>query len=108
MSAAPEGLNGLEWTEDGLSLRTSYDGDVDGDTGRHIVVGGEIIVTFSDSEEAEKYRNRVLIAMRPNWTYAIQYGPDGEDGYSWVYDECGQMIAVMRTHDAQRLAEPRA
>lgn len=45
---------------------------------------------------------------RPKWTYAIQYGPEGEDGYSWVYDESGQMIAVMRTHDAQRLAEPRS
>jgi hypothetical protein len=54
-----EALSGLELTEDGYSLRTPYDGDVDGD-GRHIAVGGEIVVTFSDSDGGEKVRDAIL------------------------------------------------
>lgn len=47
---------GLEWGEDGYSLRTPYDGDVNDDTGQHIVVGGETVVTFSDSDEGDRAR----------------------------------------------------
>lgn len=68
---AGEALDGLEWTEDGYSLRTPYDGDVDGD-GRHIVVGGEIVVTFADSEIGDEYRSRILAALSQSTA--------GEDG----------------------------
>lgn len=61
-SGAGEDLGDLEWTEDGYSLRTKYDGDVDGD-GRHIVVGGDLIVTFDDSEIADEYRERIIAAL---------------------------------------------
>lgn len=57
-----ETVDGLEWTDDGYSLRTPYDGDADGD-GRPIIVGGEIVVTFSDSDEGDKYRERILRAL---------------------------------------------
>lgn len=43
----------------------------------------------------------------PGWVYAIQYGPEGESDYAWVYDETGRMIATMRTRDAARFARPR-
>lgn len=42
------------------------------------------------------------------WTYSIQYGPEGESDFSWVYDEKGEMVATMRTHNAQRIARPRS
>jgi hypothetical protein len=56
-------IAGLELTEDGLSLRTPYDGDVDGD-GRHVVVGGEIIATFEDSDLGERVRDFLIEAAR--------------------------------------------
>jgi hypothetical protein len=55
---------GLEWSEDGYSLRTPYDGDVDGE-GRHVVVGGETVVTFADSDEGDKAREWFLAALSP-------------------------------------------
>ena len=58
-------LSGLEWSEDGYSLRTPHDGDVDGD-GRHIVVGGETVITFADSDVGEEYRERILAALTPS------------------------------------------
>jgi hypothetical protein len=61
-SGAGEDLGDLEWTEDGYSLRTKYDGDADGD-GRHVVVGGDLIVTFDDSEIADEYRERIIAAL---------------------------------------------
>lgn len=58
-------LAGLEWSEDGYSLRTPHDGDVDGD-GRHVVVGGETVITFADSDVGEEYRERILAALTPS------------------------------------------
>lgn len=55
-------LAGLELTEDGYSLRTPFDGDVDGD-GRHVVVGGEIVRTFADSDQGEELRDAILAAL---------------------------------------------
>jgi len=34
------------------------------------------------------------------WRYDIQYGPDGEAIYAWVYDETGRMVGTMRTFHA--------
>src|SRR3546814_7280643 len=60
-------LAGLEWSEDGYSLRTPHDGDVDGD-GRHIVVGGETVITFADSdvgeERSEEHTSELQSLMR--------------------------------------------
>ncbi|WP_133020338.1 hypothetical protein [Sphingomonas sp. PP-CE-1A-559] len=55
-------LSGLELTEDGYSLRVSYDGDA-ADDGRAIVVGGETVVTFTDSDEGEAVREAILKIM---------------------------------------------
>src|SRR3546814_13511279 len=60
-------LAGLEWSEDGYSLRTPHDGDVDGD-GRHIVVGGETVITFADSDFCEEYLQRIRAALTPSAT----------------------------------------
>lgn len=36
------------------------------------------------------------------WEYQIQYGPDGEDNYAWVYRD-KVMVATMRTHNAKEI-----
>jgi len=43
-------------------------------------------------------------AERP-WRYDIQYGPEGEANYAWVYDGRGQMICTTRTHHAANIVE---
>lgn len=57
-----EAFAGLEWTDDRYSLRTPYDGDADGD-GRHVVVGGEVVVTFADSDQGDRVRLLVAEAV---------------------------------------------
>lgn len=52
----------LELTEDGLSLRTPYDGDAD-DQGRSITVGGDVLATFEDSDAGEQLREFVIAAL---------------------------------------------
>jgi hypothetical protein len=47
-----------------LQVRTALDGDVDSDTGEHIVVGGDLIATLSDILPAEA--NARLIAAAPS------------------------------------------
>ncbi|MGV1682962.1 hypothetical protein [Sphingopyxis sp. NJF-3] len=64
-----ERLLGLEWTEDGYSLRTPYDGDADGD-GRAIIVGGDIVVTFADSDEGEEVREAFIAALTTDQSQA--------------------------------------
>ncbi|WP_139809981.1 hypothetical protein [Sphingomonas azotifigens] len=59
---ALERLKGLELSEDGLSLRWPYDGDVDGD-GRWITVGGNAVITFEDSDDGEAARQFLLAAL---------------------------------------------
>ena len=39
------------------------------------------------------------------WRYEIKYGPDGEDSYSWVYDDHGAMVATMKTHKAKQIVD---
>lgn len=39
------------------------------------------------------------------WRYEIKYGPDGEDNYSWVYDDHGAMVATMKTHKAKQIVD---
>lgn len=39
------------------------------------------------------------------WKYDIQYGPEGEANYAWVYDDLGDMIATMKTHKAKEIVE---
>lgn len=38
-------------------------------------------------------------AVMDAWHYAIQYGPEGEANYAWVY-RGKEMVATMRTHHA--------
>lgn len=47
-----------------LEIRTALDGDVDGDTGRHFVTGGELIATLFDGRHAED--DAALIAAAPD------------------------------------------
>lgn len=39
------------------------------------------------------------------WKYDIQYGPEGEANYAWVYDDQGVMVATMKTHKAKEIVE---
>lgn len=43
--------------------------------------------------------------LSERWRFDIQYGPDGEANYAWVYDETNRMICTARTHDAARIVE---
>lgn len=43
----------------------------------------------------------------PKWVYDIQWGPEGQQDYAHVYDLGGNLIAVMKTHDAARVAKHR-
>lgn len=42
---------------------------------------------------------------KTRWRFEIQYGPEEEANYAWVYDETGRMICTARTHDAGRIVE---
>lgn len=37
------------------------------------------------------------------WRYDIQYGPNGEANFAWVYDEAGEMVGTMRTRKAAKI-----
>jgi hypothetical protein len=37
------------------------------------------------------------------WRYEIQYGPEGEAIYAWVYDGSGTMICTAKTHHAKQI-----
>lgn len=39
------------------------------------------------------------------WRFDIQYGPDGEANYAWVYDEAGRMVCTAKTQDAAHIVE---
>ena len=39
------------------------------------------------------------------WRFDIQYGPEGEANYAWVYDETNRMICTAKTNDAARIVE---
>ncbi|WP_313030389.1 hypothetical protein [Brucella sp.] len=39
------------------------------------------------------------------WKYDIQYGPEGEANYAWVYDDHGVMVATMKTHKAKEIVD---
>ncbi|KAB2680370.1 hypothetical protein [Brucella pseudintermedia] len=47
----------------------------------------------------------VMVSELKPWRYEIKYGPDGEDSYSWVYDDQGVMVAPMRTHKAKEVVD---
>lgn len=47
-----------------LEIRGPYDGDVNGDTGQHIVVGGEPICSFLDNER--DYQDCALVIAAVN------------------------------------------
>jgi hypothetical protein len=62
----PKFTRGPWWVDDApvaLLIRTELDGDVDGDTGRHVVVGGQIVAQIEDCERDEA--NARLIAAAP-------------------------------------------
>lgn len=39
------------------------------------------------------------------WQYKVQRGPEGEEGYAWLYDGSGNMVATMKTHKAAQIAD---
>ena len=44
------------------------------------------------------------MADNQRWRFEIQYGPDGEANYAWVY--AGKvMVGTMRTHHAAQVVE---
>lgn len=40
-----------------------------------------------------------------NWRYDVQYGPEGEAAYAWVYDAGGHMVGTMRLHHAVAIVD---
>lgn len=38
------------------------------------------------------------------WRYEIQYGPENEANYAWIYFG-KEMVATMRTHHAKHIVE---
>lgn len=39
------------------------------------------------------------------WRFDIQYGPEGEANYAWVYDADGMMVGTMRAYHAAHVVE---
>lgn len=44
------------------------------------------------------------MADNQRWRFEIQYGPDGEANYAWVYAG-NDMVGTMRVHHAARVVE---
>ena len=44
---------------------------------------------------------------RPDWIYDIQWGPEGQQDYAHVFERGWRLVAVMKTHDAARVATHR-
>lgn len=44
------------------------------------------------------------MADNQRWRFEIQYGPDGEANYAWVYAG-NVMVGTMRTHHAAQVVE---
>jgi len=42
--------------------------------------------------------------LEPEWRYEIQYGPEGEANYAWIY-KGGLFVATMRTHHAVEIVK---
>ncbi|QJD54364.1 hypothetical protein [Aminobacter phage Erebus] len=40
-----------------------------------------------------------------SWRYEIQYGPDGEANYAWVYDENNSLVCTTKTHHARAIVQ---
>jgi len=59
-----QALDRLELTDDDAALRVPYAGDAD-DHGREIIVGGDVVVSFADSDEGEAVRDAILPLMTP-------------------------------------------
>src|SRR5690606_29896425 len=56
------------------------------------------------SEAMTTHKAMVTDAPAAMWRYDIQYGPEGEANYAWVY--CGaEMVATMRTYNAHRICK---
>ena len=43
------------------------------------------------------------ISGASDWRYDIQYGPEGEANYAWVYDETGKMVGTVQTYQAEKI-----
>jgi hypothetical protein len=98
------GLLGLEWSEDGYSLRTPFDGDVDGD-GRHVVVGGETVVTFADSDEGEKAREAILAALKDRSPPSVNAGVGREGTEQHLCGYCGAQYLLMGADYLDQISE---
>ena len=79
-----------------LQIREPYDGDVDGDTGQHIVVGGEHIVTIEDTEHAEEIRELIVEAVNalPTLLEALTKADQMGDSVMWA------ARSLLEAHDA--------
>lgn len=82
--------------EDGgaLEIRTALDGDVDSDTGRHIVVGGDLIAAvFDGPHDADHAR---LIAAAPDMLEALE---------TLAGRLCGDSMSAQDRWDAYAIAD---
>jgi hypothetical protein len=92
-----DGIGKVELTEDGLSLRLPYDGDVDGD-GRHVVVGGDIIATFEDSDAGEAVRDLLIASLSPAATPVSEAGGEPD-----MWSPKLEVIRLLKAEDQRQL-----
>jgi len=59
---------------------------------------------FGGASPARQEAATMANELKP-WKYDIQYGPDGEENYAWVYDNHGAMVATMKTHKAKEIVD---
>lgn len=45
------------------------------------------------------------MAGEHGWRLSIQYGPDGEANYAWVYDPAGELVCTAKLHHAAAIVE---
>lgn len=45
-------------------------------------------------------RDRAPAVRTPPWRYEIQYGPNGEEVYAWVFDDKDVMVCTAKLHHA--------
>ncbi|WP_018428257.1 hypothetical protein [Hoeflea sp. 108] len=83
----------------------------------NLEIDGDNEGTFIRADSIENTVRAVLAlssqqaeAVPVTWRYDIQYGPDGEANYAWVYDEHNNLVCTAKTHHAiaivQRASSP--
>ena len=88
-------VDGLTWEVPWEDVRDHYPA-----TYEACIAAAKVVLSAALSHGAEALEPE----QKPGWRYDIQYGPDGEANYAWLY--CGaEMVATMRTYNAHKICE---